>query len=728
MEKENTTRESYFSTDNKEIRRYLNSKLNSPFVSYRPEYYDIDEIMEKPKEEIIRILQEKLPREQLLGLEAEKELWYFINSHDYLAHWSITMEKYRDKIHKRTLKKTEYDKIHQEIAEEWSVLPTSSKRNYWYQWGSGSVILSSTTGKMYCVENDNDRNELLSDYKWYQYYYSQSGLSGAWYIHAGKRSLIYLPTIRIDIAPENPNTSNVNVSKTNWLIINARSNRGVVDKNYPITMQAPEWSDYDFVFIDPNNVQQTIDIIKSWWTPPQHFKRFSKGFWHYVDETGTSQQINLSYLAENELDDRVLKSVFDWSGKLDAIRSQLQLTWSEFDRVLWVYKSWDNYVKKGDLWVARKLYGKTNPRDAIMHIDELNTKGLFEYNVWPWWVLEKEYYAPKFRIKWWTLKDKDTAYRDYTDNEKNLWKYIVMKEYDFSSIANSPSASELCKRFSSFFKVWLGNFQDRLNNISIEACPNWEKIIIVLKWVDEGQINNFDKSLQKKIEKNIEDSYGANLKSLFDNAVNLAREWQAYTDWWETHGNLIYSAYGNKVFLWYITKESDLNPKFSAKWDDLIQDFEMVIDYADWVNKWQAYREGVMRDGAYAKSVRNYIYNARRSENDQIHMVRNYLENNKDKEFFIADSLQVWNCLPGTEWFMEQNNVTEGISGKTLLKHENINKMLKDRRFRNVILGKIRKFDEIEESDENQQSTWVEATDSKLPRSKTRKLMRRRTR
>jgi len=116
--------------------------------------------------------------------EAEKELIAKIYDHSFLTAWTDTIQTYITKINNRTLSEKEYAKIIKEIEQEGSILPTSPQRIFSYGGWSWDIILSETTGKIYCVDNDNDVSDLLSDYKGKQYYQSRSWASGEGYIIA----------------------------------------------------------------------------------------------------------------------------------------------------------------------------------------------------------------------------------------------------------------------------------------------------------------------------------------------------------------------------------------------------------------------------------------------------------------------------------------------------------------------------------------------------------------
>jgi len=67
----------------------------------------------------------------------------------------------------------------------------------------------------------------------------------------------------------------------------------------------------------------------------------------------------------------------------------------------------------------------------------------------------------------------------------------------------------------------------------------------------------------------------------------------------------------------------------------------------------------------------------------------NYLKSHKDTIFTLQDSYDSWNCHPWTERFVKSFNLPEKISGKELLEHKDIEKMLAIFDFRKIFVRKV---------------------------------------
>jgi len=150
---------------------------------------------------------------------------------------------------------------------------------------------------------------------------------------------------------------------------------------------------------------------------------------------------------------------------------------------------------------------------------------------------------------------------------------------------------------------------------------------------------------------------------------------------------MIYTYFWDKVYIWYIVKNIELNTKFTSL--DLLQDYEKIVSKDERDSKDITYWNDYMREKTYDKSIKQYVNFHRWSNERQIDEVKRYLKNSPDKKFFIDDSIEVWNCLPWTQWFIEQYQIHEGITWEELLKHKRFENMIENSRFRNVVLNKI---------------------------------------
>ncbi len=169
--------------ENEKINNYISRKLKS---------LNLDDVADKSKKEIAKLVANKLSRERLKWKTFTKELVNTIYQKSFLSNGTETRINYSESIANRTMTEKDYNKIMQQIAEYNSILPVSHRRDWGFWWWIGDIILSSTTWKMYCVENKDDRQELLEDYNWRQYYSSRSWNSGKWDIlHEKKVWYIY---------------------------------------------------------------------------------------------------------------------------------------------------------------------------------------------------------------------------------------------------------------------------------------------------------------------------------------------------------------------------------------------------------------------------------------------------------------------------------------------------------------------------------------------------------
>jgi len=672
-----------FNSENESIVRYVQRKINQNVDNYNNliDYEEVQHMLAtKSKKDIVKELLKHLSRAPLWVSENCEEFLNYLRSNSFLATWTNTLEEYSKKLKDRTLTKEEYEKIMKEIEEYGSILPTSSIRLFSYGWWWWDVILSETTNKMYCVESDEDRSTFLQDYKWKQYYCSRSWASGEGYFIAGKKSIIYLPTSRIDVA--DPNEYSRDRQKMNWVTIRARANRWVVDKNCPVTI-FPEDGIHDYVFVDPNNVLEIINIIKSGGKLPEHFKTYTTHICDYFDEYGEEQSLDITYASDKPWPKKNIVSIIDRTGNIKNEQMKLQPTWSEFSRVMGIYKSGDNFVEKWYLWLATKLYGKQNPIT-----DRL--QDLFDYEVGPWWKLQKEFYdevKDLKSIRWWKLLSDTAAYK----LDKSTWKYIVMVDYKFSNLSLGEDSESL---FQYFPNNSVGGTNEECfikNDIGYAMISHNWSVVLVAKDIEEDSIQKVANFLGTQTKEEVQDIYERNLREAFSQTLQKARSSGMYIEWRESYKDLLYTCFGNKVYLWYIVKNTDLNLKFSSLYHS-VQDYEKVITRDEREKYDKDYWNSYMREKAYDKSIKDYVNFYRWDTEKQIREVRNYLQNNKDKKFFIEDSLEVGNCLPGTQWFMEKFQLKEWVTWEELLEHPKFERMLQEGRFRSVILNKVSIF------------------------------------
>ena len=672
----------HFNSDNKNILKYLYEKnIHRPEEIDKDLYDSYSTIRSKldtmSKKEFIKYMSAKkldrnlLPRDlPLRTRESIERFEQYLVEHSYLADGTDTINTYVNKLKQWKFSKKDYEKIALEIEKYWSILPTSPTRVLRYGAGGWSVVLSETTGKMYCVDSNEDKTELLSDYKWYQYYESRSWASWGLYIIAGKHSIIYLPINRSDIPYP---WYEFRPQKVNWVNLTARSDRWVVDKNYPITIFA-ENADHDFVFIDPHNVLETIKIIKSWWQLPENYTKQSLHICNYFDENGEEKSLDITYMADKPWSESKIINIMEWSNYIEGEKPELENV-SEFLRVMWIYKLGNNFVEKWLLDLPVTNFGENYPPKK--------DSDLFDYEVWAWWELTKDFYDDWQHdelIRWWEFLSDIVSYK----LNKKTWKYIVMLDYKFDNLGLSENSKELNKYFSTS-SVGTGQSY-RIGDYDFELASQKWSVVIVAKDIDKNDINNIVNIMKTQLKSEISNIYERELAQAFSEGVR-GLENGIDMKGWETYKDMVYTSFGDKIYSWIVVKNTDLNPKFNKL--EEFQDYEKVISKKEWEEYGEEYWYSYLREHAYNKSVKDYLNVYRRDRKKQIEEAQNYLVNNPDKKFFVDDSLNVWNCLPGTESFVERYNLKNGITAKELLEHKKIDEMLERNEFRKIILSKV---------------------------------------
>ncbi len=665
---------------------YVDHKLYSDkLMGNRP---TVEDFLALSKKEIANQLIDLVPREQLKWEESVADFRQEIHNNSFLSEGTSTAYEYGEKIKARTLTEKEYDKIMGQIEEHGSILPTTNKRGFAYGGGGWSVILSSTTNEMYCVENEKDREKLINDYNGYQYYYSRSGASWAWNITAWKKTLIYLPTTRLDVAHPEDFLSGEGL---NGLNIFAWSNRGMVDKDYPITIipeENDENNENDFIFIDPTNIQQIFDIVKSWGEYPASFKQHTAKLWSYIDETWKKERVTTTYLSEKPIKNDMLRNIFDMTGSLNKILPDFKNPWSEFDRVLGIREKWDKYFEVWSMWLSQKLYWDENPRQGL-------TDRLFEYVEWDGWRLEKEYYGnSSLNIRWWNFINENIAYRKDLENE---WTYIVMTDFTYDKIWLDERADALFNTTGVDHGNFVWTIVWRDNNkyttkwwLEFEVATTDWSLVCVANWIEKKDIESVWEQLTGvEAKKAALGEFEKILPSLFKEEIDAFKQWETHGESWEKYGSLLYTSLWDKIYLGYITNNKDLNEKFSDMDYKKVQDYEKVISEKEFIEYGKAYWEDYMRKKAYEKSMRVYIRSLRLTGEDLSKKVTDYLKINLDEIFTLSDSVAVWNCVPGTESFAERYDFHSWVTAKELLKNPNYDQMIQNSAFREIFLWKI---------------------------------------
>jgi hypothetical protein len=312
-----------------------------------------DDSLASNKQKIIHQIISILPRDPLRGQHEPLP--------SYLAWWTkeSTINNVFSKINQRIMTEEEYNNIMQQVEKYWSILPDTKIRNRDFGGARWSLILSLSTGKIYDVESDSWR-ELLKDYKWKQYYSSRSWMSGAWYIYAGKSSLVYLPMMRIDVAHP---WSEGWLQEINWLNMAILTNRGAINEEYPTVIKDCVWVDVVLLsqkdHLSPDWSWKLLwEVIKSKWACIEHLptRTFTT---EYYDENLQKQTLSFTYKTNMDPKDIKFNDIGQWF--LDIKRwFDVETTGKFIDAQVWLRKYKDKYVRLGTFGLIKEIY-EENP-------------------------------------------------------------------------------------------------------------------------------------------------------------------------------------------------------------------------------------------------------------------------------------------------------------------------------------------------------------------------------
>ena len=329
-------------------------------------YYESGEVQEFDIQDIAKQLLETLPGEKLQ--------WEHENIPSYLL-WGVRNDNVpgvHAKIANRTMTEQEYKKTMEQVEKYWSILPDTNIRHRDFGGARWSLILSLSTGKIYDVESDSWA-ELLKDYKGKQYYSSRSGSSGAWYIYAGKSSLVYLPMMRIDV--KHP-WSEWWLQEINWLTMAMLTVWWSIDETYPTVIKNCAW--VDVVLLSQKDHLSSEwswkllgEVIKSKWACLESLpiKTFTTD---YYDENLEKQTISFTYRTNMDIKDIKFNDIGKWF--LDMQRwFDVETNWKFIDTAVGIRKYKGKYVRLGTFGLIKEIF-EENPikedKDKL-YIDEL---------------------------------------------------------------------------------------------------------------------------------------------------------------------------------------------------------------------------------------------------------------------------------------------------------------------------------------------------------------------
>lgn len=308
---------------------------------------------EQTTQEVVQQLLSVLPSDPLR--------WQHEAIPSYLASWSKinAANDAMSKIDQRTMTEEEYIKMMDQIEKYWSILPKNNTREWDFGAGWWSLILSLNTGKIYDVDGLGLK-ELQKDYKGKQYYSSRTWMSGAWFIYAGKTSLVYLPSMRVDVSHPG---SEWGLGKVNWLNMTVLTNRGAVNEEYPTVIKDCVWVDVVLLsqkdHLSPDWSWKLLwEVIKSKWAYIEHLptKTFTT---EYYDENLQKQTLSFTYKTNMDPKDIKFNDIGQWF--LDIKRwFDVETTGKFIDAQVWLRKYKDKYIRLGTFGLIKEIY-EENP-------------------------------------------------------------------------------------------------------------------------------------------------------------------------------------------------------------------------------------------------------------------------------------------------------------------------------------------------------------------------------
>ena len=320
-------------------------------------------------------------------------------------------EYYLDKIDDRSLPIEEYEKMQKQIENYWSILSRSNKRKWEFGWWYWDIILSLTTWKVYDVEWDWE-NWLKEDYNWKRYYSSRSWLSGAWNIYAGKWSLIYMPSSRMDVTyPE------LYFKDINGLNMTMCTSRWVVDENLPTIIKSWKvnlWVDA-VLLSQKNHLEQwtardLINTIETKWENLKDWPVYTLKI-RYIDENFEEKEKVFTYktnMNPKDLNFRAFWKECFWINRWFDVEQ----TWTFIDRVVWIRKYNWKYVRLWQFGLVKEVFDEhPDSKMDSTYIDEIEIWDKNEI------IHKKVEVEPMFsdyngvrKFNWWILWD-NIAYR-----------------------------------------------------------------------------------------------------------------------------------------------------------------------------------------------------------------------------------------------------------------------------------------------------------------------------
>ena len=342
--------------------RFLMKKISGyRDVHSRAIWKDIEKFRDQMRENHIKVISESEVRRILRNLNSylktKREILRepFTQDIPYFRANREDRGYYLDKINDRSLTVEEYEKMQREIESYGSILSRSNKRKWEFGGWDWDLILSLTTWKVYDVEWDWEK-WLEEDYNWKRCYSSRSWLSGAWNIYAGRWSLIYMPSSRMDV--KHPELYFRDINGLNMTMCTAR---WVIDQSFPTIIKSWKinlWVDAVFLsqkdHLQQWNARDLIKIIESKWENLKDWPVYTYRI-RYFDENLEEKEKTFTYKTNMNPKDINLKII--WRGVFWIERWFIvEDTWSFVDKMVWIKKYKWKYVRLWQFGLVKEVF------------------------------------------------------------------------------------------------------------------------------------------------------------------------------------------------------------------------------------------------------------------------------------------------------------------------------------------------------------------------------------
>ena len=409
------------------LSRHVNKYYDSDYENHpiRKELQDLfdkiyhkweDRISEGEVRRIMKVLNDFLSTKREILRES------FTQDIPYYKADFFDRDYYLDWIRNRSLPIEEYEKMQSDIEKHGSILSRTNRRRWWFGGGDGSIILSLTNWKIYDVEWSGEK-ELEEDYKSSRYYTSRSWASAAWNIYAGKWSLIYMPSSRIDVAHPSLDFRDIN-----GLNVTMCTCRWVIDEDYPTVITSWKvnlWVDAVFLS-QKDHLQQWMakDLINTIETKGENLKDWPVYLYKIKCYDENLQPIVKTYSFKTNMNpnDASIKSVARNAFCINRW-FDVEDTWSFIDWVVWIKKHGWKYVRLWKYWLVKEVFDEHPDSDyEKIFMDEIEIWDKNEI------IHKKEEVQPLLwgsrpvkKFNWWVVWDK-FAYKNVKGNH-NLYDF-----------------------------------------------------------------------------------------------------------------------------------------------------------------------------------------------------------------------------------------------------------------------------------------------------------------